>query len=151
VDATGAEVVRQTAGLPLDLLPAGGMLPLAAYFSAPLPAGVQVGVQVVSALPASAAGDRYPAVSFNSRKIEIAAGGGSAVAGGQVVQNSDPARPAQLVLLVVAYAADGSITAVRRWNSPQPLPAGRPLDFEVRVYASGEPIQRVELFAEARY
>jgi len=150
-DATGKELARQNASLPLDLLPAGGMLPLAVYFSATLPVGAQAGAQLLSALPASAAGVRYPVVRISRQQIAIAVDGASAVANGQVELSDAKAQPAQLALLAVAFAEDGSVAGVRHWDSPQALQAGKPADFQIRLYSLGGTIQRVEVFAEARY
>ncbi len=150
VDAAGTEVARQTASLPFDLLPVGGMLPLVAYFSMPLPAGAQVGTQLISALPASATSEHYAEIRLKHPSVEIAADGVTAVAVGQVELVDARARPAQWFVLAVAYDESDHVVAVRQWQGSNTLQGGQTADFQVQIYALGGAIRRVELLTEAR-
>lgn len=150
VDAAGKEIARQNAALPLDLLPAGKALPLAGFFAPPLPAGFQAGVQLVSALPANAAGERYPQLDLGSPVINIAKDGFSAQVSGRAVAAGSPGDTAQYSVLAVAYSNSGSVVGMRRWDSAKPVPAGQTAEFSIQLYSLAEPIQRVELFGEAR-
>lgn len=149
-NGAGTEVARQTASLPLDLLPAGGMLPLMVFFGEALPSGAQVGAQLAAALPASAAGERYPALRLKSQAVEIAADGKTAGVSGQLELVDARARAAQAVVVAAAYDEAGQLVAVRQWQSAQALPAGQALSFQLQLYALGGSIRRVELFVEAR-
>ena len=83
-------------------------------------------------------------------KTDILNGGQSAQASGKVQLKDGQADPAQLALLVAAYAEDGSMVGLRRWDSPQPPHAGQPVAFQIQVYSVGGPITRVGVVAEAR-
>jgi LysM repeat protein len=146
----GQQAQLQKASLPLDLLQAGTSQPLAAYFPPPLAPEFQVEVQLASALPASSAAERYPQVEVVDLKTDILTAGQSAQASGKVQLKDGQADPGQLAVLVAAYAEDGSIVGLRRWDSPQPPHAGQPIDFQIQVYSVGAPITRVGVIAEAR-
>ncbi len=55
-----------------------------------------------------------------------------------------------LWLLAVAYDADGMVAGVRKWEAPEAAMLGQSVPFEITVYSLGQPIQRVEVLAEAR-
>jgi LysM repeat protein len=150
VAADGKQAGLQKVSLPLDLLQAGTSQPLAAYFPPPLAPEFQVEVQLSSALPASSAAERYPQVEVVDSKTDILTGGQLAQASGKVQLKDGQADPTQLAVLVAAYAEDGSIVGLRRWDSPQPPHAGQPIDFQIQVYSVGPLITRVGVIAEAR-
>jgi LysM repeat protein len=150
VEVSGKQAGAQTVALPLDLLAAGTAQPLAAYFPPPLAAEYQVEVQLASALPASSAAERYPQVQVAELKTEIAPNGMSATAAGKIQLKDGQADPAQLAVLVIGYAEDGSVVGLRRWDSVQPPHAGQPVAFQIPLYSVSSPIRRVEVMAEAR-
>jgi LysM repeat protein len=148
MDADRKPVAQQNSTLLLDLLPPGATLPVTAYFSAPLPTGFQVEVQVLSALPATSTADHYLTTVISDLKIEISPDSSSAAIRGKVDLASGQGDAAQLSVLVVAYTSSGAVAGVRRWDCPQPPHSGQSVEFLVWVYGSS--IQRVETFAEAR-
>ena len=148
-DETGKQIAQQNASLGLDLLPVGATLPIAAYFMAPLPAKFQVGVQLVTALPAQLAADRYPAVQVQGLKTELLVGDLAAEVSGVVTLVDPKAVTSQLHLLLVAFDGENQVAGVRRWDGIQPPAAGQPAKFLVRVYSLGAKLSRVEVYAEA--
>ena len=150
LDASGKQIAQQDISMPLDLLPAGSSLPLAAHFPPPLAGEVQVVAQITSALPASAAAEHYPRIQVSSPQIEIAADRLSAQARGKVELAAEQGEPTLLILLAVAYDGNGGVVGLRRLDSQAPPRAGQPVDFQIQVYSLGSPIERVEVFAEAR-
>jgi LysM repeat protein len=148
MDTSGQMVTRQNSTLLLDLLPPGATLPVAAYFSAPLPTGFQVDLQILSALPATSTTDHYLATTIRDQKIEISPDGSSAAVRGKVDLTNGQGDATQLAVLAVAYTSSGVVAGVRRWDCPQPPHSGQSVEFLVWVYGSS--IQRVEVFAEAR-
>jgi LysM repeat protein len=150
VDVNGKEYARQSLSLPLDILAVDATLPLAAFFAPPLPAGMQAAVELVSALPASSASEHYPAVKIQNIKTEIATDGVSALASGQAALVNAKDEAAQLVVLAVAYTNGGAIVGLRRWDYTQTVKSAVPVAFDIRVYSLGDPIVRIDLFAEAR-
>lgn len=55
-----------------------------------------------------------------------------------------------LWLLAVAYDAEGRVAGVRKWEATRAAMLGQSVPFEITVYSLGQPIQRVEVLAEAR-
>jgi LysM repeat protein len=149
VDETGKQIAQQTVSLGLDLLPVGATLPIAAYFSPPLQAKFQVGVQLVIVMPAQLAADRYPAVQVQGLKTELLAGDLAAEVSGVVALVDAKAKASQLHLLLVAFDGANQVAGVRRWDGVQLPAAGQPAQFSLRVYSLGAKLSRVEVYAEA--
>jgi hypothetical protein len=70
---------------------------------------------------------------------------------GQVIFNQPEGTTAPETLWVVAaaYSADGTVVGLRRWEAPADQLAS-PVFFSFAVYSVGAPIDRVEVFPEAR-
>lgn len=150
VDGQGVQTRQQTASALLTLLPAGKSMPLAAYFAPPLPVQFTVGADLLTALPVDDGTRRYLPLKLENQRIEMIQGGLSAEVSG-TLRLVDASQAAKLVWVgLVAYAADGQVVGMRRWESDRPLAAGGALDFTVRVYSSGAEINRVEVLTEAR-
>ncbi len=149
VDEAGKQIAKQAASLGLDLLPADVSLPVAAYFAAPLPERFQAEVQLVSALPARLAADRYPAVELKGAKTKLLTGDLAAEVSGAVILADPKAAASQLHLLLVAFDGANQVAGVRRWDELTPPAPGQPAPFSLRVYSLGPKITRVEVYAEA--
>jgi LysM repeat protein len=143
------EVYSQTAVAPLDLIPAGGSLPLVAYFPAPMPQQFQASAELSTAFSVPDGNTRYLPAHLDDTSTAIAANGLSAAITGQVIV--DGGTSANLVwLAATAFDADGHVVGVRRWESTQALAPGQPLSFSLNVYSSAGAITRVELALEVR-
>lgn len=150
MDASGRSIAEQTVFLPLDLLPAETNLPLMARFAAPLPPGFQISAAVVSAIPASSAAERYTPAQVEGLETSVEAGGLTAKVTG-VVRLTDPqAAASQWSLLAIAYARDGSVIGVRRWDSLEGLKGEQSAPFTLQVYSSSQNIEKVTVLIEAR-
>lgn len=149
IDESGKQIAKQTASLGLDLLPAGANLPVAAYFPPPLPEKFQVETQLVSALPARLAADRYTAVEVQGAKTKLLTGDLAAEVSGAVALSDPKATTSQLHLLLVAFDSANQVVGVRRWDELKPPAPGQPAPFTLRVYSLGPKITRVEVYAEA--
>lgn len=149
LDETGKQVAKQNGSLGVDLLPPGATLPVMAYFPGPLPKSLRVEAQLLSALPAQLAADRYPPVQVQGLKTTIAPDGLSAETSGQVSLVAAQASASQLRLLLVAYDSANQVAGVRRWDQTKPPAAGQPASFSVRVYSLGPQISSVQVVAEA--
>lgn len=150
LDRAGKPISQQKASPPLDLLPGGGVLPVAVFFAPPIPVGYTVGVELDAVLPASSVAEHYPQVKMDAVQTQVAEDGLSATVKGTVSLVENQVEPAQLSVLAVAFAANGSVVGVRRWDTLNPPRTGQPVKFTVQVYSSGQPIQDVHVFAEAR-
>ncbi len=154
-DAQGKTQLTQTAFLPLDLLPPGMTLPLAAYFP---PADV-----ARIALPFSSASEpafalrniddgRYVRTRLSDQKVQIAADGLAAEIDLKVWldQHVDQAR--RVWVAAVAYDGQGNIVGVRRWENDHahPLNKEQALSVKMQIYSVADEIRKVDLLSEAR-
>jgi hypothetical protein len=68
-----------------------------------------------------------------------------------MIRSEDELRSAsQVWVAAVAYNVLGEIIGVRRWESREPLEAVGLLPFTLYVYSLIDPIERVDVFVEAR-
>ncbi len=139
MDSAGKALSQQIATTPLDILPSETVLPVAAFFAPPVPAGYKVTVELGAALPASSVAEHYPQVKMDALQTHVEENGLSGVAKGAVSLAEDQVDPAQLSVLAVAFAADGSVAGMRRWDTLNPPRAGQPVKFEIPVYSLGLP------------
>lgn len=154
LDASGGIAATQTTMAMLDILPPGKSTALAAFFPAPIPAGVTPQAQLVSAVRILTTDERYAPVDVENLLVNVNWSGLNAEISGQVapqIGESVPEIPAgRLWLAATAYDARGRVVGVRRWESDAVLPAGRTLPFKFQISSMGPPIERVELLVEAR-
>lgn len=146
----GSQVRSQVAVAPLDLLPPGASLPLAAYFSPPLPSGLQASAELLTALPVPADDRRYLPVRIEDLQVSIDADGLSAEASGRAALEATEGRASVVWIAALAYDREGRVVGMRRWENKDPLPAGEGLAFRLQVYSTGGEIERVEALAQAR-
>jgi len=149
-DAAGSQILTRTATLPLNLLPAGAWLPLAAFFPAPVPQPFQASAEIRTVLPVAAGDTRYLPVRLVDEQSRIAPDGLSAQVNGQVRLESSEGQAEIVWVAVIAWDAGGNIVGMRRWEAADPLSAVSAAPFSANVYSSGGRIARVELFAEAQ-
>lgn len=149
-DTAGSQILTRTASLPLNLLPAGAWLPLAAFFPAPVPQPFQASAEIRTVLPVAAGDTRYLPVRLVDVQSVIAPDGLSAQVNGQVRLESSEGQAEIVWVAVIAWDAAGNIVGMRRWEAAAPLSAGSAAPFSVNVYSSSGRIARVEWFAEAQ-
>ena len=145
-------ILSQVAFAPLNLLPSGGTLPLAAYFPPPLPDYIQASAELLTALPVNAAENRYLPASLSRVKTNILPDGLSANVSGTITLEKGSARAQQVWVLATAYDLSGQVVGLRRWEmgSEQALKPGKLMTFTVAVYSTGDRIERVDTLVEAR-
>lgn len=147
-DRDSGQLIEQTAYPPLNLLPPGGFLPLAAYFAPPAPGRFDSTAELVSALPVPPDSGRYLVVGQSDLTVEIAPDGLTAQVSGLLNLTEEDA-PARLVhVAAIAFDASGRIIGLRRWDSSAELAPGESLPFEMVVYSASPPIESVSVLAE---
>ncbi len=144
----GGEVRSQSAELPLNRLPAGGRLPLAAYFPPPWETDGVVSVSVQSALPVGDGGGRYTEVRLANESVTIHPDGLSAQVEGELEVGEGGANT--LWVALTALDANGRVVGVRRWENKTALTGGEKTAFQGVVYSLGQRIHRVIWEVEAR-
>ena len=153
--ADDGQTRTQKAALPLDTLPPGASLPLAAYFSPEDSAGVSEPFQVTSelytALPNPDDG-RYVPSQPQNQKVFISADGLSAEVTLEVELAQDGQQANRVWVAAVAYDENDQVVGVRRWEkqSEQPLVSGETLPVQMQIYSAAGPIQRITVLTEAR-
>jgi len=146
----GSNVAEMIVFAPLNLMPAGATLPVYAYFPAPVPEDVQVEAWVDSWLPTMPEDERYASVTISKQQIVYENDDRSALVSGELSVATQGRQIANVWLLAVAYDADGNPLGLRRWEASLPISDPGKIPFETIVYSMAGPIDRVELFAEAR-
>jgi LysM repeat protein len=149
-DAAGQQVGEQVAYTILDVIPAGGVLPIAAYFDAPVPSPVTATAMINSGILVPTGDTRYLPATIRNQSVAIQLDGLSAVITGEVVPDNATKGASSIWVAAVAYDASDSIVGVRRWMGKSALPAGQAQPFSLTVYSSNDAIVRVELSVEAR-
>lgn len=134
---------------PLNLLEPGEQMPLAAYFSGPLPQEVQITGEILTALPVSDEDLRYLPARLEGIIFEVVSGGLSAEVSGEILVEGE-AQAQTVWVVLTAYDAGGQVVGLRRWENEQPLLVGERLAFVAQVYSLGPVIARVEALVEAR-
>jgi len=150
-DEKAEHVVSQTAITPLDLLPSGSTLPLAAYFQPRLPAEpLQVSIELLTSLPVPSDHLRYLPAGVENLIVRISEDGLEAEVTGEVRIDVEEEVTGWVRVALVAYNSEGKVIGLRRWDSENPLQSGRGQFFRSWVYSTGAEIERIEAYIEAR-
>jgi LysM repeat protein len=145
----GEAVEQQTVVTPLNIIPPGAALPIAAYFSQPLPPNASLHLLPVSAILLLPADPRYLNVSAQGVVTQVARDGRSARVSGQAYF-AGQTSPQGLWLVAVAYDEAGNLTGFRRVEFESPALAQGAFAFSLDVFALARDIARVEVVLEAR-
>ncbi len=143
----GGLLASQVALPPLNLLPSGAAMPLAAYFAPPVPDTFDVKTGASTVLPVARGKSRYLEARPEGIETRIDEGGDRAVVQGKIHLAGKGGAAGVLWLAVIAYAEDGRVAGIRKWEAIKPP---REVPFEIAVFSLGPPIARVELLTEAR-
>jgi len=151
-DQAGEEVRSQTAYSLTNVLQPGEQIPLAVYFQPPLPEWETSQAQLSSAASANQVGERYFSTEVASLQAEPLDEDqlGYQVSG--TLRLSSPSAevsPAYAWVVAIAYDQSGQIVGLRRWEASADV-LGAEITFSFEVFSLGEPIDRVEVLAEAR-
>lgn len=146
----GEDSRQETAITPLNLLPAGGSLPLMAYFDGPLPARYSVTAELDFYLPVMPDDARYLTVGILDESVAFNEEGDVATVTGMLTLSAELRDARYTWVSATAFDAEGRIVAVRRWDAENPLMAGDELPFEITLYSLSGAIERVEWMAEAQ-
>ncbi len=145
--ANGAPL-EQAASTPLDIIPAGGALPLAAYFPPPVPTPYQASGKLITFLPIPEHDNRYLPVVIQDLQSSIAGTGAQIV--GRLALPVGSMTAKSLRVAVTALSSDNAVVGLRTWESNTALVGGGVLPFTIQVESLGPPISRVAVLAEAR-
>lgn len=143
------ETRQEVAIMPLNLLPAGGSLPLIAYFQPPVSENYEVAAEIDFFLPVMPDDDRYIEVEIVSQDIEYSQDRKRAYISGDLRLPDGETSAEYLWVNATAFDADGRVVAVRRWDVNETLSSGEALSYELTLYSMGGEMDRVEVMVEA--
>ena len=144
------QTLQEVALAPLNLLPAGKSLALAAYFPPPIPAAYSATAMVDFWLPVMPGDDRYLDVALDAQEINLSENGRAARVRGEVTLPADQGTAQYVWVNATAFDEENHVVGVRRWESTSSLAAGETQTFEFFVYSLAGKIDRVEVLVEAR-
>jgi len=147
---SGQEIGSQVAFGLLNILPAGKVMPVAAFFPAPIPADAAPRAQILTAIRLRTDDTRYLPISLQNTLVRVDWAGRTAQVTGQAMPLMLDGQVNTLWILGVAYDAQGNVVGLRRWESATPVAGGVSLPFDFTVSSLGPPIDRVDLLVEAR-
>lgn len=147
--------LTQTAFLPLDTLPPGASLPLAAYFppaqAAALAAPLRASSEIIAALPNPDDG-RYLQGHVENMKVLLSPDGLSAAVSFTVMLDTADSQAQRVWAAAVAYDENGRVVGVRRWEKKEgpPLASGQGEPVQMNLFSISGPIAKVEILPEIR-
>lgn len=150
-DQDAQSILAQRATPLLDRLAPGGRLPLAAYFSPPVPDPFLASAAIETAL-ASPEDGRYLPVRLDRQKILLDDSGLAARVELEISLDAGESTARRIWVVATAYDLQGNVIGLRRWEnkSENPLASGQWLPVQLEIYSVSGEIDRVEVSAEAR-
>ncbi len=145
------EIFTETAVTPLNLLPAGGKLPLSVYFQAPAPGGnLRASIQLLTALPSAGQEENYLPLGVELDRTEISTNGLSAAAQVTLTLKEGDPKETEVWVAVTAFDARGKIVGMRKYVENAKLATDSSKTIPVQVFSSGDRIESLQVAAEAR-
>jgi LysM repeat protein len=147
LDSQGEVIDRSLAFAPLSRLPAGGRLPLSAYFAPPAPAEAMPRFSLLSAVASTSGEERYLPTELSDIETDPEGSATSWQVGGTLaVELPKEEVSFQVSLLIMALDGDGGIVGFTKW---EPVDEDSPpYTFSLTVFSLGPAIDSVELLAE---
>jgi LysM repeat protein len=151
LDDRGQPIASQIAFNPLNLVPVGGIVPLAVSFSSPAPSFAYAVVTPLSAFPALMVEDRYLEMEINLELDERGGDGRSCRVVGTVELDDESTESGSGSVSILAVAVDEEDHAIgyRLWEGDLTNLSQDPIHFDIQVFSLGPLIDHVEILAEA--
>jgi LysM repeat protein len=148
VDEGGQIIADQEAILPLDILPAGQVLPALAIFKE-LNTFHSARALLLGSVRLRSGDSRYRKTVLQNTLVSISWNGLAANVQGQIFVPSGEKPVGMLRLVAIAYDSSGQMNGFRRWEWTGSLQPGGFIPFETTVYSLGVSIEHVEVLVEA--
>lgn len=149
-NADGSQIISQPALALLNLLPAGGSVPLAVYFTAPGFEIAGASAELNGSLPVSIESGRILPVQINDLQKEISSDQKNAHISGTVQLSGEALSASRVWVCAVLRNSNGAIIGLRRWETTESLASGQSVDFSFDVYAHTSKIAQIDIQAEAQ-
>ena len=147
LDESNNVLASQIAFMPLDIIQPNSALPVYVFFDSKVPSKYTIQIQVLSANQLSLNNTRYPPAVIQNAVAQI--NGRTAQLSGQIFLPAESSAATQIWVAAVAYAKDGRVVGVKRWEGGS-LPSGGNISFSFLVSSLAAEIDAVEFFVEAR-
>jgi LysM repeat protein len=150
-DESGEALVHEPAYGPLNLLPEGGLMPLAVFFQDPPVEWIVASANLLSAVQAKEIETRYSDLEINQILNESSPDGHRWQVQGEVglpITVSFPA--ARIKILLMAFDEDEEIVGFSLWEPEVEVVPGDLQSFDLVVFSLGPVIHHVEIMAEAQ-
>lgn len=149
LNAAGAVVHSAQVFPPLNRLPSGETLPVAAVFPDAPPGGGSAAALVLSVIAARQVEDRYHTPEIVQTADDRQEGGLSWHVAGTIETAPESPEANRTLVLVTAFDDAGRVVGYAVWEAEPALEPGEVREFAVRVFSLGPGIARIELMAES--
>lgn len=148
-DTKGKNISEQTAYAPLDVLPSGRSMVVAALFTSPIPEDYRSQTHLLSAARLPSAESRYPLIHLQNSLVQVDWGAMSASVSGLVMLDPQSDEASRVWILAIAYEQSGNVIGFRRWEFNDPLSPAEILSFNFTIASLGPEIDHIDLIVEA--
>ncbi len=145
-DLQASQVFSNQSTAPLNILLAGGKIPVAIYFSSPVPQPFQNSAQFISAIPYNPDSGRYLSIDVEVNAEELTLDDQLISISGIYSMDEDASN---ITIVAVALDDQGNMIGLRRWQSALTEPV-RNGEFQIELAAVSGRISDYRLFAEAQ-
>jgi LysM repeat protein len=151
-DDSGEALVHEPAYGPLNLLPEGGLMPLAVFFRDPPNDWYMASANLLSAVEAKDVESRYSDLDVVQTLNEPSPDGHRWQVQGEVGLPINASIPnARIKMLLIAFDAEEEIVGFSFWESDAEVEPGDVQIFDLVVFSLGPVIQHVAVLVEAQY
>ncbi len=145
-DLQASQVFSNQSTAPLNILMSGDKLPVAIYFTDPVPQPFQKSAQFVSAIPYNPASGRYLSVKVEVDSEEATLDNQLITLRGKYTVDGEASM---VTIVAVALDEQENLIGMRRWQSSLTKPVGDG-EFQIELAAVSGEISEYSLFAEAQ-
>ena len=149
VDERGAALLTVPVDPPLNLVPAGKSMVLAAFVPAPVPDFASAASALTMAVPVQDADRRYPEIDWSVRSSLAAPDHRSWTVEVELGLPADGPGTPRVAFAVLAVGARDEIVGFTKWEPETPLVPGARTTVRLSVYSLGPAIERVDVLGEA--
>lgn len=149
VDEGGAALLTVPVYPPLNLVPAGRAMVLAAFVPAPVPDFASVAAALTMAVPVQDADRRYLALDWSVRSSQAAPDHRSWTAEVELGLPADVQGAPRVAFAMLAFDAHDQVVGFTKWEPDTLLVPGARTTVRLSVYSLGPAIDRVDLLGEA--
>lgn len=131
----------------LEKIDPGQSLPALAYFPSAPQGDFSATARLTSALPLAQSGRAYLPVSIINEQVDLQ--GRSALVSGELEMDGEEGSQTMMRVAALGFDETGRLVGVRLTEVEMAFEPGNAVDFEMRIYSLGNPVDSIALMAEA--